>query len=145
MMIIDVNVDDDVDDCTTKNDDICQVGDGLRQHYTKTLRPFEEAHNFHTLHSPPLEVEMMMMMITLRIMTMRMTGTTMMMMMMTMAATTRMMMRMMMMTMMMVTMRMRMGMRMGIMMILQDADFTGKPSVLLVGQYSTGKTTLIRF
>ena len=28
---------------------------------------------------------------------------------------------------------------------LQDADFTGKPSVLLVGQYSTGKTTLIRF
>ena len=30
-------------------------------------------------------------------------------------------------------------------MIFQDADFTGKPSVLLVGQYSTGKTTLIRF
>ena len=28
---------------------------------------------------------------------------------------------------------------------MQDADFTGKPSVLLVGQYSTGKTTLIRF
>jgi len=57
------------------------VGEGLRQHYTKTLRPFEEAHSFHTLHSPPLE----------------------------------------------------------------DADFTGKPSVLLVGQYSTGKTTLIRY
>jgi len=57
------------------------VGEGLRQHYTKTLRPFEEAHGFHTLHSPPLE----------------------------------------------------------------DADFTGKPSVLLVGQYSTGKTTLIRY
>ena len=32
-----------------------------------------------------------------------------------------------------------------IFMIFQDADFTGKPSVLLVGQYSTGKTTLIRF
>merc|ERR1712037_949625 len=57
------------------------VGEGLRQHYTKTLRPFEGAHSFHTLHSPPLE----------------------------------------------------------------DADFTGKPSVLLVGQYSTGKTTLIRY
>ena len=32
-----------------------------------------------------------------------------------------------------------------LMMSLKDADFTGKPSVLLVGQYSTGKTTLIRF
>ena len=31
------------------------------------------------------------------------------------------------------------------MTMFQDADFTGKPSVLLVGQYSTGKTTLIRF
>ena len=38
-----------------------------------------------------------------------------------------------------------MMMKMAILMILQDADFTGKPSVLLVGQYSTGKTTLIRF
>jgi len=57
------------------------VGEGLRQHYNKTLKPFEELHGFHTLHSPPLE----------------------------------------------------------------DADFTGKPSVLLVGQYSTGKTTLIRY
>ena len=54
MMIIDD--DDDDDDCIDRNDNICQVGDGLRQHYTKTLRPFEEAHNFHTLHSPPLEV-----------------------------------------------------------------------------------------
>ena len=56
MMTIDDNIDDDDDDCTNANDSICQVGDGLRQHYTKTLRPFEEAHNFHTLHSPPLEV-----------------------------------------------------------------------------------------
>ena len=31
------------------------------------------------------------------------------------------------------------------MTMFKDADFTGKPSVLLVGQYSTGKTTLIRF
>ena len=46
----------DGDDYTNANDDIGQVGDGLRQHYTKTLRPFEEAHSFHTLHSPPLEV-----------------------------------------------------------------------------------------
>ena len=44
----------DGDDCTNANDG--QVGEGLRQHYTKTLRPFEEAHSFHTLHSPPLEV-----------------------------------------------------------------------------------------
>jgi len=57
------------------------VGEGLKQHYTKTLRPFEETHNFHSLAGPPLE----------------------------------------------------------------DADFTGRPSVLLVGQYSTGKTTLIRY
>ena len=27
---------------------------------------------------------------------------------------------------------------------LEDADFTSRPSVLLVGQYSTGKTTFIR-
>ena len=53
------NVDDD-NDCT----DIGQVGDGLRQHYTKTLRPFEEAHSFHTLHSPPLEVVIMTMRIS---------------------------------------------------------------------------------
>ena len=46
----------DGDDYTNANDDIGQVGEGLRQHYTKTLRPFEEAHSFHTLHSPPLEV-----------------------------------------------------------------------------------------
>ena len=38
-----------------------------------------------------------------------------------------------------------MTMKMMMMTTLQDADFTGKPSVLLVGQYSTGKTTLIRF
>ena len=61
----------------------CQVStvqEGLHQHYTKTLRPFEEAHLFHALHSAPLE----------------------------------------------------------------EAEFFCKPSVLLVGQYSTGKTTFIR-
>ena len=52
------------DGCTNANDDIGQVGDGLRQHYTKTLRPFEEAHSFHTLHSPPLEVVIMTMRIS---------------------------------------------------------------------------------
>ena len=57
MIFNDDNIVDD-DDCANVNDDIWQVGDGLRQHYTKTLRPFEEAHGFHTLHSPPLEVVM---------------------------------------------------------------------------------------
>ena len=32
------------------------VSEGLRQHYSKTLRPFEETHCFHALHSPPLQV-----------------------------------------------------------------------------------------
>ena len=35
---------------------VLKVGEGLRQHYNKTLKPFEELHGFHTLHSPPLEV-----------------------------------------------------------------------------------------
>ena len=60
---------------------VSTVQEGLHQHYTKTLRPFEEAHLFHALHSAPLE----------------------------------------------------------------EAEFFCKPSVLLVGQYSTGKTTFIRF
>ena len=30
-------------------------------------------------------------------------------------------------------------------MSLDDADFTSKPMLLLVGQYSTGKTTFIRY
>ena len=59
---------------------VSTVQEGLHQHYTKTLRPFEEAHLFHSLHSAPLE----------------------------------------------------------------EAEFFCKPSVLLVGQYSTGKTTFIR-
>ena len=57
-----------------------KVNEGLRQHYVRTLRPFEDSHLFHSLHSPPLE----------------------------------------------------------------DAEFSCRPSVLLVGQYSTGKTTFIR-
>ena len=57
------------------------VNEGLRQHYVKTLRPFEETHLFHSLHGPPLE----------------------------------------------------------------DAEFSSRPSVMLVGQYSTGKTTFIRY
>ena len=65
---------------SSKKDLFTTVGEGLSQHYNKTLKPFEETHMFHTLHSPPLE----------------------------------------------------------------DADFTSRPSVLLVGQYSTGKTTFIR-
>merc|ERR1711970_531525 len=66
---------------SSKKDIFNTVGEGLKQHYVRTLRPFEETHNFHTLYSPPLE----------------------------------------------------------------DADFTSRPSVLLVGQYSTGKTTFIRY
>jgi len=66
---------------SSKKDLFTTVGEGLSQHYNKTLKPFEETHMFHTLHSPPLE----------------------------------------------------------------DADFTSRPSVLLVGQYSTGKTTFIRY
>ena len=65
---------------SSKKDLFTTVGEGLSQHYNKSLKPFEEAHMFHALHSPPLE----------------------------------------------------------------DADFTSRPSVLLVGQYSTGKTTFIR-
>ena len=64
----------------SRNDLFSSVNEGLRQHYKKTLRPFEETHLFHSLHSPPLE----------------------------------------------------------------DAEFCIRPSVLLVGQYSTGKTTFIR-
>jgi len=66
---------------SSKKDLFTTVGEGLKQHYTKILKPFEETHNFHAISSPPLE----------------------------------------------------------------DADFTGRPSVLLVGQYSTGKTTLIKY
>ena len=65
---------------SSKKDLFTTVGEGLCQHYNKTLKPFEETHMFHALHSPPLE----------------------------------------------------------------DADFTSRPAVLLVGQYSTGKTTFIR-
>jgi len=66
---------------SSKKDLFTTVGEGLCQHYNKTLKPFEETHMFHALHSPPLE----------------------------------------------------------------DADFTSRPAVLLVGQYSTGKTTFIRY
>ena len=65
---------------SSKKDIFSTVTEGLRQHYQRTLRPFEDTHLFHTLHSPPLE----------------------------------------------------------------DAEFYARPSVLLVGQYSTGKTTFIR-
>ena len=64
----------------SRKDLFTTVNEGLRQHYVRTLRPFEESHLFHGLHSPPLE----------------------------------------------------------------DAEFSCRPSVLLVGQYSTGKTTFIR-
>ena len=65
---------------SSKKDLFGTVTEGLRQHYVRTLRPFEENHLFHNLHSPPLE----------------------------------------------------------------DAEFSARPSVMLVGQYSTGKTTFIR-
>jgi hypothetical protein len=80
---------------SSRRDLVTTVGEGLRQHYTKTLRPFEESHSFHTLHGPPLEVRSL-----------------------------------------------EGG---GSYSRPQDADFTAKPSVLLVGQYSTGKTTLIKY
>ena len=64
----------------SRKDDFSTVNEGLRYQYNKTLRPFEETHLFHSLHSPPLE----------------------------------------------------------------DAEFSCRPTVLLVGQYSTGKTTFIR-
>ena len=64
----------------SRKDLFTTVSEGLRQHYVRTLRPFEDSHLFHSLHSPPLE----------------------------------------------------------------DAEFSCRPSVLLVGQYSTGKTTFIR-
>jgi len=66
---------------SSKKDLFTTVNDGLRQHYLRTLKPFEETHLFHSLHGPPLE----------------------------------------------------------------EAEFTSRPSVMLVGQYSTGKTTLIRY
>jgi len=67
---------------STKKQEVFEnVVAGLRKLYIKNLRQLEDAYQFHSYHSPPLD----------------------------------------------------------------DADFDSKPMILLVGQYSTGKTTFIRF